>query len=486
MSTYDTGTLVGSIGGVATAAQNAASTLLAIAGGTDGSWANSLQQASYGQIKFGTISSGTSVGRRTVVHEYPERDDVWVEDMGRRGRRFAMTGFLLENDLIYKGGPVIAQRKALEAVLETKFDQAQPGLTLVHPTYGEIKNVCCINAEITEHVDHGRYFELRFDFIVSGTRRYPLTGNATGTQVSTAADSVKEASILDYAKSVAAAIAKGAAVVKQAISTAVGWYQTATKMIHDVRNFVSSISTLVGNFGTYFGGANTGYSSSNTKASASTTVADLLAANTAARTVVATSGDALTAAAASPSDSAALGAAATTLVQSVAATAADPADAIRLLTTLAQYQPDDTTTSSQVGVAMATVQTASGALYRRAALAELAVASSTYQPSSSDDAITLRNTISGFLDDEITVAGDAGDDNSYLALLDLRAAVVNDLNTRGAQLASMATYTFNTTMSSLIAAQRIYRDPSREVDLVRQAQPIHPAFMPTSFTALSE
>jgi prophage DNA circulation protein len=486
VSTFDTGTLVGSIGGVATAAQNAASGLSSLLGGAEDSWAKSLQQASYGAIKFGVISSGTTLGRRTVVHEYPERDDVWVEDMGRRGRRFAITGFLLEDDLIYKGGPVIAQRKALEVVLEKRLDQVQPGLTLVHPTYGKVDNVCCINCEITEHVDHGRYFELRFDFIVSGARRYPLSGTSTSGQIAAAAASVKDASILDYAKKVISAVSTGAAAVKQAISTAVGWYQTATKLIHDVRNFVSSISTLAGNFGTFFGGANKGYSTANANASSSATVASLLASNTAARTAVAAAGAALSAAAATPADGTTLGAAATTLVQAVVATAADPADSVRLLSSLAQYQPDEATTTSTVGVAMAAVQTASGALYRRTALAELAVASSTYQPASSNDAITLRNTISSLLADEITVAGDAGDDNTYLALLDLRAAVINDLNTRGAQLAAMTTYSFKTTMSSLVVAQQMYRDPSREADLIRQAQPIHPAFMPTSFTALSE
>ena len=89
------------------------------------------------------------------------------------------------------------------------------------------------------------------------------------------------------------------------------------------------------------------------------------------------------------------------------------------------------------------------------------------------------------IDDESDIAGDAGDDSSYGALRALRQAIVADLQARGANLASIATFTFNAPLPSLVLANRIYRDPIREQQLVQQVAPIHPAFMPTRFKALS-
>lgn len=486
MSTFSVGAVVGSIGGVAQAASNVADDILGLFGGSDGSWQRSLKQASYGGIKFGVISSAVAIGRKVAVHEYVERDEVWVEDLGKRARRFGVTGFLLENDLVYNGGSVIAQRDELVKVLEQKLDQLKPGLQLVHPTFGTIENVCCINCDIQEHMEHGGYFELRFDFIVSGARKYPASGTSAADLIGDAADEVREASTLDYIKSIAAAVTQGAAVVKQAIRTAVGWYTKAINLINDVRRVFRSISTLGGNFGSLFGGANSGYSARNAPAPSGTTAASLLAADTAARAAVATAGSALTAVAGTPADGSGLAAAAVTLTQSLAATASDPADGVRLLSSLAQYQPADPTTDSQVGAAMGAVQSAMGALFRRAALAKLAEVTSTYQPSSSEDALAVRTSVAGLIADEMQVAGDAGDDNSYLALMSLRAAVISDLTTRGAQLAAMKDFAFRAPLNSLALAQRIYRDPARAAELVQQAQPVHPAFMPVDFTALSK
>jgi len=94
-------------------------------------------------------------------------------------------------------------------------------------------------------------------------------------------------------------------------------------------------------------------------------------------------------------------------------------------------------------------------------------------------------TAVGLIDAEIDVAGDAGDDNSFQALRALRQSVISDLQARGADLASIATFTFQTTLPSLVLAQRIYRDPTRELGLVQQINPIHPAFCGPSFQALA-
>lgn len=161
------------------------------------------------------------------------------------------------------------------------------------------------------------------------------------------------------------------------------------------------------------------------------------------------------------------------------------ADALRLLSSLADFFPDDVTSTSVIGSAMAVTQDATGELFRRAAIVALARASAEYEPTSADDAAAVRQAVCGALDAEIVSAGDHGQDATFNALRALRAAVSHDLAMRGAQLAGVVRVGSNLSMPAPVLAQRLYRNPVRSDELVSQANPIHPAFMPTKFKALS-
>lgn len=71
-------------------------------------------------------ASRTSGGRKTVVHEYPNTDKRYVEDLGKLPRVFSLTG-------IIHGDGYLVRRDSLQMVLE------QPGIGLLtHPFYGVI------------------------------------------------------------------------------------------------------------------------------------------------------------------------------------------------------------------------------------------------------------------------------------------------------------------------------------------------------------
>lgn len=476
--------VAGSIGGLANSVGRLASPIT-------GDWFKNLHPASYGNVRFGVESIKTSAGRKTSVHTYPFRDEDWIEDLGKKNRQYEVLGFLVENDLKtgasalfglaqMSAGPVIEQREALLKVCEAAGPQ-----TLVHPTFGTVNNVCCLGIEITERRDLGPVFEFRLTLRVTGDRLFPSQSVPPGDDLKNKGGLAGIAALANFVVNTASQIAAGAAVVQQAVSTAVGWYQLATTAINDVKSIFNAVSTLSGNFGRLFGGGNSGYAGSNAQASASATVSDLLSSATAARAAVATAGAAFQAAAAKPSDSTTLGAAAAALVAAVAAAATDPGDAVRTISSMAGYSPAALTTPGQIGSAMSTMQVALAALLRRTALVQLATTLSTYQPSSQQDAsAVLSNTVTLF-GNEITVAGDAGDDETYQALIALQQAVIADMNARGADLASIATFQFNAPLPALTLANRIYRDPTRADQLVQQVAPIHPAFMPTTFQALS-
>ena len=471
--------VAGSIGGLANAVSN-------LFGPAAGSWQASLQTASFGGVKFGVNAATTRGGRRNAVHTYPYRDEIWVEDQGKLPRKFQIHGFLIENSLIYGGGGVVAQRQAMLEVCETAGPQ-----TLVHPTFGTVKNVNCLDFEINERKDLGKVFEFSLTLVVSGAQKYPTTTTSTTDALTTAASALRAQSLLDYAKTAIAAIQKGAAVVQQVVSTAVGYYQMAVGFVNSINQIFNAVTGLVGNFGSLFGGANSGYTGSNlSPGGSSATVESLLAENVAATAAVSAAGASLITAAANPSDTATYGAAAGALVDAIVAAAQNPADAITALSSLATYAPSSASSASSAGApvyeSIAIANDASTALLRRTAISGLATVVGSYQPSSQDDAQNLLNNVVSLIDVEILTAADAGDDNSYAALQTIRSAVTADLQARGANLASIATFSFMASQPALSLANRIYRDPSRVGQLIQQVAPVHPAFMPTSFQALSQ
>ena len=463
----------GSIGGLANSVGKLGADITALLDGKT-------RQASWNGLPFALLSQQTSAGRKIALHEYPFRDESWAEDLGQKSRRFQVLGFLIENSVVYGGGSVTSQNSNMLKQLEV----AGPG-TFVHPLLGSLQ-VTCLDAVLGTSWDAGRVVEVRFTFVEGGARIFPETASSTQNAVAAAAGNLNSGSLLDFVKSTATALTAGASVVKMAVSTAVGWFQVANNLVHDVTRVFNAVSTLSGNFGVMFGAGNSGYSASNINTNSSATASSLLAADVANVAALSAAGTALTSAAESVSDTASYAAAAQAMVAALAATASSPADSVRLLSGLAAFAPSASTTASVVGDDMAAMQSASAALFRRAAIAELAVASTSYQPASASDAITVRNAIVDIIDSEILTAGATADDNSYSALRSLRQAVVSDLTSRGAQLPSMAQFDFSASLPSLVLAQRIYQDASREPQLVRQASPIHPAFMPTSFSALAD
>ncbi|HBD37513.1 MAG TPA: DNA circulation family protein, partial [Cupriavidus sp.] len=286
------GNAVGSIGGVA----KAASDLASLFNGGSGYWSQ-LRPASYNGVPFAVLAESGTFGRRSVVHEYPNKETrPWVEDLGIQTSVMRVTGFLVENSLVYGGGSVLLQRNRLLNQI-TGFKNGKTNATglgtLVHPTWGTIK-ANCMEVEFGTSWDRGRVVEVRFVFVLGGDRRYPQAQKPTASAVSDAASALNAASLLSFVKGIASAVIAGAQVIQSAVSTVIGWYQAVTTLIHDVKRFWNSISTLAGNFGRLFGGGNTGYAGANQSAASTATAASLISADTVNRAAVATAGSALT------------------------------------------------------------------------------------------------------------------------------------------------------------------------------------------------
>ena len=130
-----------------------------------GTWRQQLQPGSWKGVGFVLDAAEMRAGRRLAVHEYPYRDDSWVEDLGKLPRRFAIHAYLTGDD-------VYQQRDAMVRVCE----EAGPG-TLVHPTMGSLQCVLMEFATIDRR-ERGRYVEIALSFMIAGDPQYPAASQS--------------------------------------------------------------------------------------------------------------------------------------------------------------------------------------------------------------------------------------------------------------------------------------------------------------------
>ncbi|RJF81650.1 multidrug DMT transporter [Azospirillum cavernae] len=482
------------LGGALDRVTNAAGRLGVDLAGFDGGagpWHTRLQTASFRGVPFGVIGSASEFGRRVAVHEYPYRDSVWVEDLGRGPRRISLIGFLVEGSVQYGGGDVLAQRDRLVRACETAGEAE-----LVHPTLGR-KSVALLRFHVVERRREGRVFEITLDCVEAGKLQFPEGGATSVGQIEAAADAVGAAAVLDFVQTVGGLLKQGSAILRQIVS-AVGVYVRAVfRLIDDATNLYNAVRDLPGAFGRFIGGTKVQGRRRGATTAFPATLPALKAATAARRATVAQAGaDAMAQANALTAASLPTAAASVAALVSAAARATPNAtDALRLLTPLASFSPVSPVSSGTVGSGAAPsgpspsptpAATATATLVRRAALAEVARAAARYEPPSHDQAVETRSRVVELIDAEMTRAGDAGQDQTYQALRALRTAVSVDLTERGASLTRRVVVSTARPQPALVLAQRLYQDPARSDELVEQSGAIHPAFLPVSFNALAE
>ncbi|MCO7569366.1 DNA circularization N-terminal domain-containing protein [Pseudomonas chlororaphis] len=470
--------------------------IIQIAQESNRTWTEMLNKASFRGVPFAVYGGDARYGRRLALHEYPGRGKPYIEDMGRSTRRIRMSGFLVTDSLVYGGGNVLAQRDALVAAAE----KAGPG-ALMHPTLGALTvSIPAEGLSVIERWDMGRYFEISIIFIESGDRVFPTITTSTGTLLDKLAAALGLSAALDFARKVIGGVTAvinavegvikfGKAIVGMVVGVIADFKVLVGRITRDVRSITSLGGLLTGDHGRYANGnISSALIRSKKDRSSSATMADLIAKNTSNRAAVDGAMDALVAAAENldASSGAVFTDAVQSLMDALVAGIADPGNAIEMLGPLATFTPDAFSGSGVIGVARGVAQDATSALLRRTALAAIGKSVAAYVPASYDEAISTMGVVTGFIDAELLVAGDAGDDESYNALVAMRQAVVNDLTTTGATLPRLETFSFRAPMNALSMSNRLYRDSARADELIQQASPIHPAFMPTKVIALAK
>lgn len=124
-------------------------------------WRLRVLPASFRGIGFGVSEHDSKIaGRRVHIHEYPRRDLPFTEDLGKRTDEFGIEGYVI-------GDLYSAHRDLLVAAC----DLPGPG-ELVHPTLG-IRQVVCVQCDVTERASEGGMARFSFRFIDAGLNQFP-------------------------------------------------------------------------------------------------------------------------------------------------------------------------------------------------------------------------------------------------------------------------------------------------------------------------
>lgn len=148
-----------------------------------------LLPASFRGVPFEVTSGSLKGGRRTVVHEYPQRDKPYVEDLGRATRQITIEAFVVGDNYIERGTALLAEIE-------------KPGSgTLIHPWLGEMTVTVTSVSELRFDTGLGAAY-LTFVATEAGDLEFPVMGIDTQTAALEAADNLELSAIDKFIDSV--------------------------------------------------------------------------------------------------------------------------------------------------------------------------------------------------------------------------------------------------------------------------------------------
>lgn len=157
-------------------------------------WRVGLAQGSWRGIPFYCRDVSAEAGRRLAKFEFPDADQVYVQDLGRGIKSWRLQIYVAGDDYM-------TQRDALEQA----FDQDGPG-TLVHPYRGPLQVYCQHPVRISERVAQGRAAFCEAVFFEQGAGAAPSPMSDTAGQSMAAASNVNGQLDQDFSGEVSTAM----------------------------------------------------------------------------------------------------------------------------------------------------------------------------------------------------------------------------------------------------------------------------------------
>jgi hypothetical protein len=411
-------------------------------------WRAQLRRASFRGASFFVDEASGEYGRRWADHEYPGRDTPYAEDLGRSQRVWRFTGYVL-------GDRYVAERDRLLQACE----MAGPG-ELVHPTFGAVQ-AACRSVSFTEERERGRICTLTFEFAEAGQLQEPSQATDPNLACEYAADGLSE-------------VAPGQFASSFSIAGAGPWVAGAAA--DDVRNLGDGLNQLRLPASGYPQGplvSGLDY--------LSTSAASLVATPPALASAL----DSAFAAFTNAGDAGPVVAAMLTMTDWRAGTPRGSGGFAAGFGDLQSIEPRAAASALPLPLRRAANAVALEAFVRQLALREIGYAVTGMTLDNYDQAILMRDKIAAAFVRVEHAAADAGEDDIFGALAELRAAITRMIHARAANLNPLVTYRTAETVNALTLSWRLYQDSDRDLEIVTRVAARTPAFLPRTGRVLA-
>lgn len=390
--------------------------------------------ASFRGVPFSTTASTITVGRRTHVFEYPQRDIPFVEDLGKAARQITLTA-------VFAGPDYITGMNRLIAAMEEEGSGE-----LVHPMLGSMQVTPTNLSKVTFDSKKLGYSSADLTFTESGEYQFPSSATDTKSASVAAGEAIKVSAINCYR------------------------LRGLSETWNDVQDFVKE--AVRGNLSELLGLTQVEevwriLDKSDEAAKLASTALGLLEYEPKVFAEAVVNAFGFSRSASSVSNWRRVTRILSRLTESYGFTKSYKSSA------------SSTTDDAEVATRSAAVQS----LSRQAVLSEAVTASalvgteddSSGEAMAYEDVMSLRDEVLEALDAEMLLADD---DGLYQSLVSARAAVWKDMTDKAEDSAHLVGYKPSEVMPALVLAYDYYEDPSREAEIIARNNIRHGGFVP--------
>lgn len=410
-------------------------------------WLSTCWQASYKGYPFYVEKEDEEGGRRVVVHQFPMRDDPFLEDLGEDQRNYKVTAYIASD-------MVDVEALAFKALLVSEGEGP-----LVLPLIGPV-NVRCTKFERSWAKDKHGYLAFSLSFV------------RAGSPVAVASGALIENVVVSFVDILSDVVGTAFGLAIDVLDFADFVIGTAVEVVGQVAGAIEFIRSTVAIFDDGI--------SSDVRA-ACIEIIDL------ADTFI------------TPPFPGAPGVPATPgggnpeyVVRVFEAvrdlgSAMDPAICYRTFAETVDAWPDvdiPASVSPHEAAALRNVREVTR-VFRLALLGAMGEAVIRMEFGARPEAITVRGDYSERMEAEMNASGELAENGVFLAVQNVRNSVVEYLSKEIATLAPVVTVRANMALPSLYWAWRLYQEPTRQSELVSRNAVKHPSVMPLNFEAVA-
>lgn len=398
-------------------------------------WLATLWRASYKGFPFFVERDDEAGGRRIVVHEFPMRDEPYLEDLGEAARFFEATAYVASDTADTDAGR-----------FSTLLASVGPGL-LVLPTHGP-RLVRCLTFARDRAKDRHGYIGFKLKFVRQGASSALTSVSMLANRLISAVDGLVSVAATAFASGVSAierpdyvVSAATDQIVRSAGSIeAIRTTNTVDPLTSaDVRDATTDLIQIAPDLVNRLTGADPNYVERVFEA-----VRDL--------------GDAMPA-----------------------------ADAARaMVETVEHWAPAGFPLGATPnGILAASNASEVARSFRLALLSAYAEALIRVGYASRQEAISARADLAERFEAELEQSAGLNPADLYVAIQEIRNAAIEYLSAAIIDLAPVVTVEANIALPSLYWSWRLYQDPTRATELIARNKVRHPSFFPLTFEALA-